>query len=100
PDDEGTYADLGVAFAFRRLSILDLSSAGHQPMESADGRHVLMHNGEIYNYRELRRELEARGRRFRSESDTEVVLEVYREWGEACVERFNGMWAIAIWDER
>src|SRR5438309_8000636 len=91
PDDEGDYAEPGVALAFRRLSILDLSPAGHQPMADETGRYRLLHNGEVYNYRELRAELEARGRRFRSGSDTEVVLEAYREWGERCVERFVGM---------
>lgn len=87
-----------LALGFRRLSILDLSPAGHQPMASPDGRHWLVLNGEIYNYRELRRELAAQGVEFRSGTDTEVVLAAYRLWGTACVARFNGMWAFAVWD--
>ncbi len=89
-------ADL--AFGFRRLAILDLSPAGHQPMASPDGRHWLVLNGEIYNYRELRQELQAQGADFRTSSDTEVVLAAYRQWGLECVTRFNGMWAFALWD--
>jgi asparagine synthase (glutamine-hydrolysing) len=98
PDGAGAWDEPGVALGFRRLAILDLSEAGMQPFVSADGRHVLVHNGEIYNYRELRAELESRGHRFRSATDTEVVLAAYREWGDRCVERFNGMWAFALWD--
>jgi asparagine synthase (glutamine-hydrolysing) len=98
PDGVGSFADDGVALGFRRLAIIDLSSAGDQPFASEDGRLRLLHNGEIYNYRELRRELEAHGHRFRSATDTEVLLASYRQWGERCVERFNGMWAFAIWD--
>jgi asparagine synthase (glutamine-hydrolysing) len=98
PDGEGSFHEEGVALGFRRLAIIDLSDAGRQPFASEDGRLQLLHNGEVYNYRELRRELEARGHRFRSATDTEVVLAAYREWGEACVERFNGMWAFALWD--
>jgi asparagine synthase (glutamine-hydrolysing) len=100
PDGAGAYDAPGVALGFRRLAILDLSDAGMQPFASEDGRHVLVHNGEVYNYRELRAELESRGHRFRSATDTEVVLAAYREWGERCVERFNGMWAFALWDAR
>ena len=88
--------DLG--FAFRRLSIVDLTPAGHQPMASADGRYWIVYNGEIYNYVELRRDLAGRGHRFRSETDTEVVLAAFHEWGPGCLHRFNGMWAFAIWD--
>ena len=98
PDGDGAWDEPGVALGFRRLAILDLSAAGMQPMASADGRLQLVHNGEIYNYRELRAELEAKGHAFRTGTDTEVVLAAYREWGEACVERFNGMWALALWD--
>lgn len=100
PDGSGTFAGDGVALGHRRLSIIDLSDAGRQPFASADGALQLVHNGEVYNYRELRRELEARGHRFRSATDTEVILAAYAEWGDACVRRFNGMWAFALWDGR
>jgi asparagine synthase (glutamine-hydrolysing) len=100
PDDEGLHAGEGVALGFRRLAILDLSPAGNQPFPSPDGRLWLLHNGEIYNYRELRRELEPLGHRFRTGTDTEVIVAAYAEWGDACVERFNGIWAIALWDAR
>jgi asparagine synthase (glutamine-hydrolysing) len=101
PDGTGEYVDPhGVAFGHLRLAIIDLTDAGLQPFASEDGRYQLLHNGEIYNYVELRRELESLGHRFRSNTDTEVVLEAYREWGDGCVERFNGMWAIALWDAR
>lgn len=86
------------AFGFRRLAILDLSSAGHQPMQSHDGRYWIVFNGEVYNYLELRQELIGHGYTFRSGSDTEVILAAYQEWGSACLPRFNGMWALAIWD--
>lgn len=98
PDGEGVFAQDGVALGSRRLAVIDLSEAGLQPMTSADGRHTIVHNGEVYNYRELRTELEGHGHSFHSQTDTEVVLTAYREWGETCVERFNGMWAFAIWD--
>ena len=100
PDGDGAFDDEGVAFGFRRLAIIDLSEAGMQPFASDDGALRLMHNGEVYNYRELRRELEGRGHRFRSASDTEVILRAYEQWGDRCVERFNGMWAFALWDGR
>jgi asparagine synthase (glutamine-hydrolysing) len=98
PDGRGGFSAAGVALAFRRLAIIDLSEAGSQPFASEDRRLQLMHNGEIYNYRELRRELESAGYRFRSATDTEVILNAYIEWGEACVEHFNGMWAFVLWD--
>ena len=100
PDGEGIFmhAEVGTALVHSRLAILDLSDAGLQPMSSPDGRYTIVFNGEIYNYRELRAELESRGHRFRSQTDTEVVLAGYREWGDRCVERFNGMWAFALWD--
>src|SRR5262249_3766321 len=98
PDGSGLYADTGAALGFRRLAIIDPTPAGDQPFASEDGRLQLIHNGEVYNYRELRAELEAKGHRFRSATDTEVILTAYREWGDACVERFNGMWAFALWD--
>jgi asparagine synthase (glutamine-hydrolysing) len=100
PDDAGTHRDGPVGLAHRRLAIVDLSPAGHQPMHSADAAHSLVYNGEIYNHVELRRELEGLGARFVSTSDTEVILHAYRVWGEACVHRFNGMWALALWDSR
>ena len=87
-----------LALGFRRLSILDLSPAGHQPMSSRDGRLWLIFNGEIYNYIELRSELAALGHDFHTGTDSEVILAAYREWGPACLSRFNGMWAFAVWD--
>ncbi len=87
-------------FGFRRLSILDLSPAGHQPMSNADGSLWIVFNGEIYNYIELRSELQKLGYRFRTQSDTEVILNAYDAWGISCLERFNGMWGFAIYDSR
>ena len=87
-----------LAFGFRRLAILDLSPAGHQPMSSPDGRFWLIFNGEVYNYLELREELRGFGHGFRSGSDSEVILAAYAQWGPECLARFNGMWALAIWD--
>ncbi len=98
PDGKGYYTRKSVALGHRRLAILDLSEAGHQPMVSSDGRFVIVYNGEIYNYLELRDELRQGGWTPRSDSDTEVMLEAYRVWGAGCVERFNGMWACAIYD--
>jgi asparagine synthase (glutamine-hydrolysing) len=98
PDDVGFCVQGRVAFGHRRLSIIDLSPAGHQPMAYADGRYVITYNGEIYNYVELRSELEALGFRFQSNTDTEVILAAYAAWGRACLVRFNGMWAFAIHD--
>jgi asparagine synthase (glutamine-hydrolysing) len=102
PDDEGFYGNAAgeVGLAHRRLSIIDLTAAGHQPMSNEDGSLWLVFNGEIYNYRELDEVLRAKGHRYRSHSDSETILNAYREWGDACVERFNGMFAFAIWDER
>ena len=80
------------------MAILDLSAAGRQPMTTKDGRFVIAYNGEIYNFRELRKELEALGREFVSRSDTEVVLLSFAQWGPPAVEKFNGMFAFAIWD--
>jgi asparagine synthase (glutamine-hydrolysing) len=100
PDGVGRYFAPGVALGHRRLAIIDLTEAGRQPFASDDGGLQLLHNGEIYNYRELRTELEAHGHRFRTATDTEVILRAYEEWGSDCVRRFNGMWAFALWDER
>jgi asparagine synthase (glutamine-hydrolysing) len=100
PDGEGLWQESGVTLGHRRLAILDTSSAGHQPMLSADGRYVATYNGEIYNFLEIRQELEALGHSFRSQSDTEVLLTAFRQWGKDCLDRFNGMWALAIWDTR
>src|SRR6267378_4269569 len=100
PDDAGEWidAEAGVAIGFRRLSIIDLSPAGHQPMVSASGRYVATLNGEIYNFEDLRRELRAE---WRGHSDTEVMLAAFEAWGvEGAVKRFNGMFAIAVWDRR
>jgi asparagine synthase (glutamine-hydrolysing) len=99
PREPGTGAPR-LGFGHRRLAILDLSDAAHQPMADPGGRFWLVYNGEVYNYVELRRELAAEGWRFRSDGDTEVVLAAYALWGERCLERFNGMWAFAIWDAR
>ncbi len=109
PDDRGTYIkpwerDVtgitpGVALGFRRLSIIDLAG-GHQPMTNEDGSIVMVFNGEIYNYRELRRRLEGSGHRFRTDSDTETIIHLYEDLGSECFAELNGMFAIAIWDER
>jgi asparagine synthase (glutamine-hydrolysing) len=98
PDGEGFYIDSFLGLGHRRLAIIDLSPAGHQPMMSSDGQYITSYNGEIYNFQELRAELQARGYHFRSRSDTEVLLYSYIEWGEECVGRFNGMFAFALWD--
>jgi asparagine synthase (glutamine-hydrolysing) len=87
-----------LALGFRRLSILDVSPAGHQPMRSLDGRYWIIFNGEIYNYLELREELSSHGHRFHTGADTEVILAAYEQWGADCLPRLNGMWAFAIWD--
>ena len=100
PDDEGLWraTDGSVVLGHRRLSIIDLSPGGHQPMADASGDYQLVFNGEIYNFQELRDELCRAGHRFRSSSDTEVLLEAYRAWGTNCLERFNGMFAFALYD--
>jgi len=101
PDDRGVWAQetAGVAFGFRRLAIVDLSAAGHQPMESDCSRYVITFNGEVYNHREMRNELHKRGHRFRGTSDTEVMLAAISEWGlRESVGRFVGMFAFALWD--
>jgi asparagine synthase (glutamine-hydrolysing) len=102
PDDSGAWVDeaCGVALGHRRLSILDLSPLGHQPMTSADGRFVMVFNGEIYNFQHLRTELEAHGHSWRGHSDTEIMLAAFRQWGiTEATRRFNGMFAFAVWDK-
>ncbi len=100
PDGDGLYLNGAVGLGFRRLSILDLSHAADQPMMSEDGQLILVFNGEIYNYIELRRELMEKGHRFRSTGDSEVLLHSYIEWGTECLSKFNGMWAFVIYDLR
>lgn len=100
PDDRGFYCRTNVALGHRRLSILDLSPAGHQPMCNEDGTVWVVFNGEIYNYKALRSELESKGHTFRSNCDTEVIVHAYEEYGEECAKRFDGMFAFGIWDEK
>ena len=100
PDGEGHWVDGPIALGHRRLAILDLSSAGHQPMLSPDGRYVLSYNGEIYNFEVLRAELEARGHQFHSRTDSEVLLHLLAEYGADGVARLNGMFAFALWDRQ
>jgi len=99
PDGEGLYTDGPCGLVHRRLAIIDLSPAGHQPMATADGRFVLVYNGEVFNFQELRIELEALGWMFHSRTDSEVVLKAYSQWGKEVVSRFNGQFAFAIWDK-
>ncbi|HMI99783.1 MAG TPA: asparagine synthase (glutamine-hydrolyzing) [Gaiellaceae bacterium] len=98
PDGEGHYIDGAAGLGHRRLAIIDLSDAAIQPLPNENGDLHLIFNGEIYNFAELRAELEAKGHRFRSRTDSEVILHGYEEWGDACVERLNGMFAFALWD--
>jgi asparagine synthase (glutamine-hydrolysing) len=99
PDGEGLYFDKGLALGHRRLAIIDVSPAGHQPMLYSD-RYVITFNGEIYNYLELREQLCLEGYVFASKTDTEVILAAYDKWGAACVSRFNGMWSFALYDKQ
>ena len=98
PDQEGYFFSDNIGFGFRRLAILDLSEAGRQPMQTSDGRYIIVFNGEIYNYLELREELKVAGYSFRSRTDTEVLLNAYLYWGESCLNKLNGMWAFIIYD--
>src|SRR5918992_3202670 len=98
PDGSGIWTAPGIGFGHRRLSIIDLSDAAAQPMLTSDRRVAISYNGEIYNYREVRGELEARGHLFRTESDTEVILAAWRQWGPDSLSRLNGMFAIALYD--
>ncbi len=100
PDGEGHWSEDNVGMGHRRLAILDLSNAGKQPMVSADHRWVLSYNGEVYNYKEIRREIENQGIWFRSNTDSEVVLYALALWGEKALLRFNGMFALALWDRK
>ncbi len=99
PDSEGYWANSYVGMAHKRLSILDLSPTGHQPMETLDGRYIITFNGEIYNYPTLKNELKEKGYRFKSTTDTEVLLYAYAEWKSDCVTKLNGMFAFAIYDK-
>jgi len=100
PDGEGVWANGHVGLAHRRLAIIDLRAVAAQPMSNADGSVWITFNGEIYNFRELRADLEARGYRFRTQSDTEVIIHAYEAYGRGCLERLRGMFAFAIWDGR
>jgi asparagine synthase (glutamine-hydrolysing) len=102
PDDQGHWSDrdAGVGLCQRRLSIIDLSPAGHQPMLSDDGNIVLVYNGELYNHPELRAELESSGAIFRGHSDTETILRLFERDGKSCLGRLNGIFALAIWDRQ
>lgn len=100
PDGEGHYIDGALGLGHRRLAIIDLSAAGHQPMATEDGRFVIAYNGEVYNFNELRVELEAVGHRFHSRTDSEVVLKALAQWGEKALDRFNGMFALVLWDKQ
>ena len=100
PDGEGSWIENNVGIGHRRLAIIDLTSAGHQPMVTSDHRYVLSYNGEIYNYRELRAQLEAFGFWFRSQTDSEVVLYAIAHWGVEALLKFNGMFALALWDRK
>jgi asparagine synthase (glutamine-hydrolysing) len=100
PDGEGHFTEESVALGHRRLAIIDLTAAGHQPMASADGRHIIVYNGEVYNFCELRAELEGLGHRFFSRTDSEVVLKAVIQWGKDALRRFNGMFAFAVWDRQ
>jgi asparagine synthase (glutamine-hydrolysing) len=100
PDGEGFYIDKFLGFGHRRLAIIDLTPAGNQPMSTTNGRYIITYNGEIYNFRELRIQLQSLGHTFVSKTDSEVILHAYSEWREKCLEKFNGMFAFAIWDKQ
>jgi asparagine synthase (glutamine-hydrolysing) len=100
PDDDGIYLKNNIGFGFKRLSIIDLSMAGHQPMQDSSERYTIVFNGEIYNYIELRDQLKVKGYTFRSNTDTEVLLTAYIEWGIECLSKLNGMFAFAIYDSK
>ncbi|MCX6720123.1 MAG: asparagine synthetase B, partial [Candidatus Staskawiczbacteria bacterium] len=100
PDDEGIFIYKNVALGFSRLSIIDLSAAGHQPMCNEDETVWSVFNGEIYNFMDLRVILEKKGHRFKSHCDSEVLIHAYEEYGTECVKQFNGMFAFAVWDKK
>src|SRR5262245_33937455 len=99
PDDNGYYVSGQVGLGFRRLAIIDLNT-GHQPMSNEDGTISVVFNGEIYNYQDLAADLKARGHQFSTQTDTEVIVHAYEEFGPRCVERFRGMFGFALWDSR
>ena len=99
PDESGIHRERGLAFGHRRLSIIDIAS-GQQPLFNDDRSAAIVFNGEVYNFAELRPELEKLGYRFHTHSDTEVILRAWEAWGPACVDRLRGMFAFAIWDQR
>src|ERR1700744_4577650 len=99
PDDEGFFLDKSLGLGFRRLSIIDLAG-GHQPMSDQDESVWVVFNGEIYNFQELRRELELHGHVFRTNSDTEAIVHGYKQWGDEVLNHLNGMFGLAIWDAR
>ena len=98
PDADGVWIDGPVGLGHRRLAVIDLSEGGRQPMTDVRGGLMIVFNGEIYNYLELKHDLESKGHRFRSKSDTEVMLASYRQWGADCVTHFRGQFAFALWD--
>ena len=100
PDSDGVYTDKGVSLGNRRLKIIDLSINGRMPMANKEGNLVITFNGEIYNFESIRNELEGKNYRFKSRTDTEVILNAYQEYGSGCVKLFNGDFAFAIWDSR
>ena len=99
PDDEGYYQDSRASLGMRRLSIIDLFT-GHQPISNENGDIWVIYNGEIYNFQAVRAELETRGHRFKTRTDTEIIVHAYEEYGDDCVKYFNGMFALALWDSR
>ncbi len=99
PDAAGLHAKGPIALGHRRLSIIDVAVNNNQPLADQDEKLWIVFNGEIYNFRDIRRDLEGHGTRFRTQGDTEVIIEAYRRWGVDCLARFNGMFAFALWDE-
>ena len=100
PDGQGVFVDNNLGIGSNRLAIIDLRKIADQPMFDASGRYVIVYNGEIFNYVELREELAAKGYKFNNTSDTEVILNAYIEYGEKCLDKLNGMWSFAIWDKQ